>query len=67
LNQQLAFVFPGQGSQKIGMLGELADRHPQILDTFSEASTQLGYDLWQLCQQGDPAEINLTERTSRCC
>lgn len=63
VNQSLAFVFPGQGSQKIGMLAELADRHPQILDTFSEASTQLGYDLWQLCQQGDPAEINLTERT----
>lgn len=63
LNQSLAFVFPGQGSQKIGLLAELADRHPQILDTFSEASAQLGYDLWQLCQQGDPAEINLTERT----
>jgi [acyl-carrier-protein] S-malonyltransferase len=63
VNQQLAFVFPGQGSQKIGMLAELADRHPELLDTFSEASTQLGYDLWHLCQQGDSVAINLTERT----
>lgn len=63
MNQQLAFVFPGQGSQKIGMLAELADRYPELLDTFSEASERLGYDLWKLCQQGDPAEINLTERT----
>ena len=63
MNQQLAFVFPGQGSQKIGMLAELAVRYPELCDTFSEASERLGYDLWNLCQQGDPAEINLTERT----
>ena len=63
MNPQLAFVFPGQGSQKIGMLAELANRYPELLDTFSEASERLGYDLWNLCQQGDPAEINLTERT----
>lgn len=63
MNPQLAFVFPGQGSQKIGMLAELANRYPELLDTFSEASERLGYDLWNLCQQGDQAGINLTERT----
>lgn len=46
----LAFVFPGQGSQAVGMLGELA-AEPLIIDTFAEASAALGYDLWALCQQ----------------
>lgn len=63
MTQTLAFVFPGQGSQAIGMLGELAAEHPQIGDTFAEAADALGYDLWQLCQNGPEAELNRTDRT----
>lgn len=62
-NSQLAFIFPGQGSQKIGMLADLAGQHPVIEATFAEASTVLGYDLWQLVQTGEQEQINLTERT----
>ncbi len=59
----LAFVFPGQGSQKIGMLAEAAEVFPLIKDVFSEASEALGYDMWHLVQQGEQDEINLTEKT----
>lgn len=59
----LAFVFPGQGSQKIGMLAELAEQNPIIEKTFSEASEVLGYDMWDLIQQGAQEDINLTQRT----
>ncbi|MFD1216587.1 MULTISPECIES: ACP S-malonyltransferase [Microbulbifer] len=62
-NSTLAFVFPGQGSQQIGMLADAAAEFPQISSTFDEASSVLGYDLWNLCQQGTQEEINLTERT----
>lgn len=62
-NASLAFVFPGQGSQQIGMLADAAAEFPEILSTFSEASDVLGYDLWDLCQNGEQADINLTERT----
>lgn len=62
-NQHLAFVFPGQGSQKIGMLSELAAEFPIVEKTFAEASDVLGYDLWALVQTGAQDEINLTERT----
>jgi [acyl-carrier-protein] S-malonyltransferase len=63
INSHLAFVFPGQGSQKIGMLAELAAAYPVVKQTFSEASAVLGYDLWALLQEGTQEEINLTERT----
>ena len=61
--QNLAFVFPGQGSQKIGMLADLAANYPIVIQTFAEASQVLGYDLWDLVQNGAQEDINLTERT----
>lgn len=61
--QNLAFVFPGQGSQKIGMLADLAAQYPIVTQTFAEASQVLGYDLWDLVQNGAQEDINLTERT----
>lgn len=61
--KNLAFVFPGQGSQKIGMLAELAEQYPVVKNTFAEASEILGYDLWALVQTGAQEDINLTERT----
>jgi [acyl-carrier-protein] S-malonyltransferase len=60
---KLALVFPGQGSQKIGMLAELAAQYPQIEETFNEASEALDYDVWNLIQSGSQEDINLTERT----
>ena len=48
----LAFVFPGQASQSIGMMSALARISPVIRATFAEASGVLGYDLWQRCQEG---------------
>ena len=62
-NAKLAFVFPGQGSQQIGMLADAAAEFPEVRSTFAEASEVLGYDLWDLCQNGAQADINLTERT----
>jgi len=62
-NNALAFVFPGQGSQAVGMLGKLAGESPVVRQTFDEASRVLGYDLWQLCQQGPAEELNSTEKT----
>lgn len=58
-----AMVFPGQGSQTIGMLAELAASHAVVETTFAEASSVLGYDLWQLVQQGQAEELNKTWRT----
>lgn len=60
---QLAFVFPGQGSQSLGMLGELAAQHDVIQATFAEASRGADVDLWALSQQGPEAELNTTEFT----
>ncbi|HET8711938.1 MAG TPA: ACP S-malonyltransferase [Spongiibacteraceae bacterium] len=62
-NAQLAFVFPGQGSQKVGMLAEIAAAYPVVEETFAEASDALGYDMWALIQQGPQEELNLTEKT----
>lgn len=59
----LALVFPGQGSQKIGMLAGAAETHPSVLQTFTEASEALGYDVWSLVQNGDQEQLNLTETT----
>ncbi|ASM06638.1 ACP S-malonyltransferase [Serratia sarumanii] len=60
---QFAFVFPGQGSQTVGMLAELAAQFPIVEETFGEASSALGYDLWQLVQQGPAEELNKTWQT----
>ncbi|BEM37483.1 MULTISPECIES: ACP S-malonyltransferase [Serratia] len=60
---QFAFVFPGQGSQAVGMLAELAAQFPIVEETFGEASSALGYDLWQLVQQGPAEELNKTWQT----
>ncbi len=60
---QFAFVFPGQGSQAVGMLAELAAQFPIVEETFGEASSALGYDLWQLVQQGSAEELNKTWQT----
>ena len=59
----LAVVFPGQGSQSVGMLAALGAAEPVVLATFAEASAVLDYDLWQLCQQGPEEALNATERT----
>ncbi|MEO6697916.1 MAG: ACP S-malonyltransferase [Paraperlucidibaca sp.] len=58
-----AWVFPGQGSQSIGMLAGLAASYPIIEVTFAEASAALGKDLWALAQNGPEAEMNATENT----
>lgn len=56
-------VFPGQGSQSVGMLSALGDALPVVRETFEEASAALGYDLWALCQQGPEERLGETERT----
>ena len=63
MDTTLAIVFPGQGSQSVGMLAELAAEHSQVIDTFEQASDVLGYDLWQLVQDGPADELNETDKT----
>lgn len=58
-----AMVFPGQGSQAIGMLADLAPQFPIVEKTFAEASDALGYDLWDLVQNGTAEELGQTQRT----
>lgn len=62
-NSQLAFVFPGQGSQKVGMLAAIAADYPVVRETFAEASQALDYDMWALIQEGPQEALNLTEKT----
>jgi [acyl-carrier-protein] S-malonyltransferase len=59
----LAFVFPGQGSQSVGMLADLAAAHGDVRATFDEASQGAGIDLWALSQQGPEDQLNRTENT----
>ncbi len=59
----LGVVFPGQGSQSIGMLKELAAAHAVVQETFASASQVLGYDLWSLVQNGPEDELNQTAKT----
>jgi len=58
-----ACVFPGQGSQSVGMLKELAQSHTSVLDTFKQASDVLGYDLWDLVQNDSDGKLNETHVT----
>ncbi len=62
-DKSLAMVFPGQGSQSVGMLADLAANNPQVGETFDAASGVLQYDLWKLVQDGPEAELNQTDRT----
>lgn len=59
----IGFIFPGQGSQSIGMLAALAEAHDLVQATFREASDVLGYDLWQVAQDGPAEKLNSTEIT----
>jgi [acyl-carrier-protein] S-malonyltransferase len=60
---QIAFLFPGQGSQAVGMGKELAEKYPVARQTFEEADAALGYKLSQLCFEGPEEKLRLTEIT----
>jgi [acyl-carrier-protein] S-malonyltransferase len=59
----LARVFPGQGSQSVGMLSALAQAFPEVVESYREASGVLGYDLWKLVTEGPDADLDQTDRT----
>lgn len=63
MSAKLAFVFPGQGSQVVGMLAEVAASNSLVQETFAEASEALGYDLWVLSQEGPAEVLNQTDKT----
>jgi len=60
---KFACVFPGQGSQSLGMMAELAEAYPLVNELFAKASDVLGYDLWKVVQEGPVEELNKTEVT----
>lgn len=62
-NYNLAFVFPGQGSQSLGMMSKLAAVYPQVQQTFQQASDVLGLDLWTLVENGPEEALNQTQNT----
>lgn len=61
--KKFAMVFPGQGSQSVGMLSELAEHYAIVQETFQQASEVLGYDLWDLVQNGSAEALNVTDKT----
>src|SRR5271169_3140288 len=63
MNTKIAFLFPGQGSQTVGMGRELAERYPAAADTFAEADEALGLAISKLCFEGPEDELRLTENT----
>ncbi|MEC4087334.1 ACP S-malonyltransferase [Pseudoalteromonas rubra] len=63
MSQKIALLFPGQGSQSVGMLAELLETSQVVQDTFAEASAALGYDLVKLVLDGPESELNETHRT----
>jgi len=62
-NPKLAFVFPGQGSQSVGMLTSFSISQPEVNETFAEASGALGFDLWEIVARGPEDKLNQTEFT----
>ena len=60
---KFAYVFPGQGSQSVGMLADLAQQHAIVGDVYGEASDVLGYDLWSVVQKGPESKLNQTDVT----
>jgi [acyl-carrier-protein] S-malonyltransferase len=58
-----AFIFPGQGSQQVGMLSELANAYPEVKLSFEEVSNRVNYDVWQLIQEGPVDQLNQTAHT----
>lgn len=63
MTQPLALMFPGQGSQHVGMMRELAERYSVVRTTFEEAADALGYDLWHVVQEGPEEALNSTACT----
>ena len=63
MSQKYAVVFPGQGSQSVGMMADLHDNHRIVQDTFSEASAALGFDLWAMIKDGPAESLNQTHNT----
>ncbi len=63
MTQKFALVFPGQGSQSVGMLADLYAEYAIVRDTFAESSAALGYHLWDLVANGPEADLNETHRT----
>lgn len=63
MSQKLALVFPGQGSQSVGMLADLYAEYAIVRETFAESSAALGYDLWSLVANGPESDLNETHRT----
>ncbi|MCH8538801.1 MAG: ACP S-malonyltransferase, partial [Alkalimonas sp.] len=63
MSKKVAIVFPGQGSQSLGMISELYAEYPIIGETFAEASDALGYDLWDLVSNGPETVLNETDKT----
>ena len=60
MSQKFAMIFPGQGSQSVGMLSELADSFSEVKLIFEQASTILKYDLWELVQSGSAEKLDQT-------
>ena len=63
MSKKIAITFPGQGSQSVGMLADLAAAHPLVRETFAEGSDALGIDLWSLSQEGPKEQLNETRNT----
>ncbi|MGA2754039.1 MAG: ACP S-malonyltransferase [Terracidiphilus sp.] len=63
MTNKIAFLFPGQGSQAVGMGRELAERYPLAAETFAEADAALGFPLSRLCFEGPEEDLRLTENT----
>jgi [acyl-carrier-protein] S-malonyltransferase len=63
MTNKYAYVFPGQGSQSVGMLAEMALQYPEVQQTFALASAVLNYDLWQLVSHGPAEALNQTDKT----